>query len=54
MLVLTRKVGQKITIDSNGELIEIVVCKKYGRQVTIGVTAPRDYKILRDDAKKVS
>ncbi len=46
MLTLTRKVGQKIRI---GDGIEIVVREVRGRQVRLGITAPRGLPVYRDE-----
>lgn len=46
MLVLTRKVGQKIMLD-NG--VEFTVTMVRGRCVQIGISAPDDVKILRGE-----
>src|SRR6218665_3338017 len=46
MLILSRKVGKRITI---GEGIEIVVQRVAGERVTIGINAPSDIKILRGE-----
>jgi carbon storage regulator len=48
MLMLTRKVGEKIRI---GNDIELVVTKISGSRVTLGVTAPRDVRIVRSELK---
>lgn len=44
MLVLTRKIGESIII---GEDIKITVTDIHGRQVRLGVEAPRDIPIYR-------
>lgn len=46
MLVLTRNIGEKIFI---GDDIVIQVCDIRGDQVRIGVDAPRDVLILREE-----
>ncbi|NBV49942.1 carbon storage regulator [bacterium] len=46
MLVLTRKLGESITIDDD---IKIVVVQIKGRQVRLGIEAPRDTKIHREE-----
>lgn len=48
MLVLSRKENEKFTI---GDDIEITVVRVGRGTVRIGVNAPRDMRILRDDAK---
>jgi carbon storage regulator len=46
MLVLTRKLGETITIDDD---IKIVVVQIKGKQVRLGIEAPRDTKIHREE-----
>jgi carbon storage regulator len=46
MLVLTRKPGQSIMI---GDGVEIQVLSVAGEKVRIGVTAPRDVSIFRNE-----
>jgi len=46
MLILTRKVGETITI---GENIQIQVLSVKGGQVRIGVNAPRDVTVNREE-----
>ena len=46
MLVLTRKVGQKLIID---EKIKIQVLEVKGRQVRLGIDAPRESRIHREE-----
>lgn len=46
MLILTRKVGEKLKIGDN---IEVVVLGVKGNQVRIGVTAPRDVEVHRQE-----
>jgi carbon storage regulator len=49
MLVLSRKIGNRIVIAGN---IEIVVLQIRGNKVRLGVNAPRDVSIVRCDARK--
>jgi len=51
MLVLNRKEGERIIIDDN---IKIVVLKVKGRQVKIGIEAPKDTKIAREEIAEVA
>lgn len=46
MLVLTRKLGESIAIDDN---IKIVVVQIKGKQVRLGIKAPDDTKIHREE-----
>ncbi len=46
MLVLTRKLGESIAIDDN---IKIVVVQIKGKQVRLGIEAPKDTKIHREE-----
>ena len=46
MLVLSRKVGEKLVIDGN---IIVEVVKIQGNRITLGLVAPSDVKILRSE-----
>jgi len=46
MLVLTRKAEQKIRIGPN---IVITILEIEGRQVSIGIDAPKDLDIMREE-----
>ena len=46
MLVLTRKVGESIAIDDD---IRIVVVQVKGKQVRLGIEAPKETKIHREE-----
>ncbi|MCH9030895.1 MAG: carbon storage regulator CsrA [candidate division Zixibacteria bacterium] len=46
MLILTRKLGESITI---GDQIKITVLGVYGRQVRIGIEAPQDVVVHREE-----
>lgn len=46
MLVLTRKLGESIAIDDH---IKIVVVQIKGKQVRLGIKAPSDTKIHREE-----
>lgn len=46
MLVLTRKLGESITIDDN---IKIRVEKIRGKQVRLGIEAPKETRIYREE-----
>jgi carbon storage regulator len=46
MLVLTRKLGESIAIDDH---IKIRVVQIKGKQVRIGIEAPKDTKIHREE-----
>ena len=46
MLVLTRKIGESITIDDD---ICITVVQIKGKQVRIGIDAPKETKIYREE-----
>jgi len=49
MLVLTRKVGSRIVI---GDQITIQVVQIKGRQVRLGIEAPRDTKVYREEVRQ--
>lgn len=46
MLVLSRKVGDKLVIDGN---ITVEVVKIQGNRISLGIVAPSDVKILRGE-----
>ena len=46
MLVLTRKLGESIAIDDN---IKVTVVQIKGKQVRVGIEAPKDTKIHREE-----
>lgn len=46
MLILSRKVGEKIRIGDN---IELVISRLSGNRVTLGLSAPKDVKIVRGE-----
>ena len=46
MLILTRKSGESITI---GDDVKITVVEVKGKQVRIGIAAPRSYIIHREE-----
>lgn len=48
MLVLTRRVGEVIKI---GDDITIEVLDARGKQVRLGITAPKEVKVLRQELK---
>jgi carbon storage regulator len=51
MLVLVRKVGERIVID---ESIEVTVIKLHGNRVRLGVTAPSDVSVCRTEVLKTT
>ena len=46
MLVLSRKVGDKLVIDGN---ITVEVVKIQGNRISLGIVAPSNIKILRGE-----
>ena len=46
MLVLSRKVGDKLVIDGN---ITVEVVKIQGNRISLGIVAPSEVKILRGE-----
>ncbi|HZA59569.1 MAG: csrA [Solirubrobacterales bacterium] len=46
MLVLTRKPGQRILI---GDDVEVQVLSVSGEKIRLGITAPRDVSIFRNE-----
>lgn len=50
MLVLTRRPGQAMTITTPAGVITVEIVRVRGDLVRLGITAPLEYTILRDDA----
>ncbi|MDA1056094.1 MAG: carbon storage regulator [Planctomycetota bacterium] len=50
MLVLSRKVGQRLVIDGN---VTIIVTRIAGNRVQIGIEAPADVHIMRGELDKI-
>ncbi len=48
MLILTRRVGEKITIGDD-ITIEVVEAKREGRQVRLGIDAPEEIAVHREE-----
>lgn len=46
MLILTRRIGEKLLI---GDEIEVVVLDVNRNQVKVGIKAPRDLTVLREE-----
>ncbi|MBI5197920.1 MAG: carbon storage regulator CsrA [Nitrospirae bacterium] len=46
MLILTRKLGESINI---GDQIKVTILEIHGNQVRIGIDAPKDTKIYREE-----
>jgi len=46
MLILTRRIGEKLLI---GDDIEVVVLDVNRNQVKVGIKAPRDMTVLREE-----
>ncbi|MDG9729953.1 carbon storage regulator CsrA [Ignatzschineria sp. RMDPL8A] len=46
MLILTRKVGEKLIIDDN---IEVVILEIKGNQIRVGIEAPKEISIFREE-----
>lgn len=46
MLILTRRVGETLLV---GDSVEVVVLGVDGQQVRIGIEAPNDVRILREE-----
>jgi carbon storage regulator len=49
MLVLSRKAQQKIFIGNPPNQIEVMVCSIYGGKVRLGIVAPKDVPIHRQE-----
>lgn len=49
MLILTRRVGESLYIDTPGGRIVISSLGVSGNQTRIGINAPKEYVILREE-----
>lgn len=49
MLILTRRINEKLVIDFNGKKVEVSVLGIKGNQVRIGCNADRDVEIHREE-----
>lgn len=49
MLVLTRKAGERIQIEHNGEMAELVVIRIEGDKLRLGLEAPQSFKFVRTE-----
>ncbi len=49
MLILTRRIGEKIMIGNIDEVIEVAVLGVHGGQVRIGIDAPDNIPVHREE-----
>lgn len=49
MLILTRRIGEKLVIDEN---VTVTILASKGSQVRIGIEAPRDVPVHREEIFK--
>lgn len=50
MLVLTRRVGEAVFIDTpGGERIKVIVLGMDGKQAKVGIDAPRTVDVVREE-----
>lgn len=49
MLVLTRKRNESIIIGSGADAVEVRICKLGGNVVRLGIVAPKDVRIVRNE-----
>lgn len=50
MLILTRRVGEKLIIDlGDGRIVEVLPLGIKGNQVKIGIDAPEDIEVHREE-----
>jgi carbon storage regulator len=47
MLVLSRKIGEKLLVNIGGRIVTIQITGLGGNRAKIGIDAPRDIKITR-------
>jgi len=51
MLILTRRTTETINITADGKNISVTVLGVNGNQVRLGINAPRDVKVLREEVE---
>jgi carbon storage regulator len=49
MLILTRRVGEKLVIGEGPDRIEVTILSVKGTQVRVGVNAPRNVPVHREE-----
>ncbi|MBC20110.1 MAG: carbon storage regulator [Planctomycetaceae bacterium] len=49
MLVISRRQGESVWI---GDQIKVVVCTMRGKRVSLGIAAPRDVSVVRDELRQ--
>lgn len=52
MLILTRKVGEKIVINNANDAVVVTVLESKGNQVRIGVEAPHHIEVDREEIRQ--
>ena len=52
MLTLSRKIGEKIVLDTGCEVIEIMVRNVLTNRVKLAIGAPQSVRIRRPDARR--
>ena len=48
MLILTRRIGESLTV---GDEIKVTILGQKGNQVRVGIDAPRDLPVIREELK---
>ena len=54
MLILTRREGESLIVELDGKPVKVLVQETKGNQVKIGIDAPKEVQILREELKKAS
>ena len=49
MLILTRRIGETLVIEFNGERVDVIPMAVNGSQVKLGIKANQDVKIDREE-----
>ncbi|TXH74469.1 MAG: carbon storage regulator CsrA [Lysobacteraceae bacterium] len=49
MLILTRRIGETLKIDLGAEVISVTVLGVKGNQVRVGIQAPKDIPVHREE-----
>lgn len=49
MLILTRRVGETLIIGEGKDRVEVRIQSTYGNQVKVGIKAPKDVPVHREE-----
>jgi carbon storage regulator len=53
MLILSRKIGESLVIGDDSEPVTVTVISIQGNQVKIGISAPREVLVDREEIRRI-